>query len=387
MEPIRLAPFVSIRNLLTLVICGANALILVAVQLTQSTSLRNASDITNAFFLLSGFWLIANEFSWYLAEDLKRACQSMFNGSETETRSGTRYFQLSKVEPSTRLHEITQVFGAYNSLVDRANEMTIVAQEGNKNAALAEIATQVSHDIRSPLSALNLVSASSRDLPDDVRDLIRKATRRITEIANELLEHKKVIERGTIEPRSIPAPISTLLESLVSEKRAQYASKEGISIELEPEATLLFAQIESTNVERALSNLIDNAVEAIDGSGRVTIGAKLANCEVEIRITDNGKGIPEFVLEKLGQRGVTYGKESGNGLGVSFAKKVFESRGGRLEFVSRVGFGSCAIIRIPTTSPLRSSAPIASRTSGSRSRITSIRRLSAKFIGKMMRNP
>jgi signal transduction histidine kinase len=66
-----------------------------------------------------------------------------------------------------------------------------------------------------------------------------------------------------------------------------------------------------------------------------------------VRVEDNGRGIPSEILENLGKKGATFGKEGGSGLGIYGAKKYIEKMGGKLEIKSRLGDGTMVMIILP----------------------------------------
>ena len=102
-----------------------------------------------------------------------------------------------------------------------------------------------------------------------------------------------------------------------------------------------------------LSNLINNAVEALDDDGKVRLRILPSGNRLNIIIEDNGRGIPEDLLSKLGQRGNTFGKVGGSGLGLHHAIKVAESFSGKVAIESEIGKGTLVIIDLP-----RVAAPI-----------------------------
>src|SRR5262249_22631170 len=84
-------------------------------------------------------------------------------------------------------------------------------------------------------------------------------------------------------------------------------------------------------IERALVNLLRNACEFMPaGSGKVEVSLRENNGQIEMRITDNGPGVPEPIREKLFQPFVSYGKQNGIGLGLAIVQKIFEDHGGRV---------------------------------------------------------
>ena len=230
---------------------------------------------------------------------------------------------------------------------------------------LTEIAQQVSHDIRSPLSALNMMLMDLKELPEQKRLIVRSALQRINDISNSLLEKSKgqavsSPTQSSTSPVAITSAgatevvlLSSVVGELLSEKRIQFREKVDVSIEEDlTKAYGYFVSVKATELKRVLSNLINNAIEAFpEGKGRVTVGIRGYKDVVQIIISDNGKGIPASVLAKLGERGVSHGKESsgtsGSGLGVYHAKSTVESYGGKFEIQSREGRGTMIQIQLP----------------------------------------
>lgn len=225
---------------------------------------------------------------------------------------------------------------------------------------MAEIASQVSHDIRSPLSALNMVTASIKDMPEEKRLMIRSAVQRINDIANALLQQSKRPREGSTSlfhagaagtTTADPVMLVALLDSIISEKRVQF--RERMEVEIQGDLNQgygLFANINTAEFARVVSNLVNNSVEAFTGPGKVTI--KICENEnfVVVTVSDNGKGIPPDVLARLGARGVTHGKDgsqSGSGLGVFHARQTIEQAGGQVSIRSQIGLGTKISITLP----------------------------------------
>jgi len=145
----------------------------------------------------------------------------------------------------------------------------------------------------------------------------------------------------------------SVLDSILSEKRVQFRDKVSFQIRgsLE-EGYGLFSIVEPSELARAVSNLINNSVEALPGSGLVSIQLKADDEFNKITIQDNGRGIPPEVLSKLGARGVTHGKEnteSGSGLGIYHAKEFAEKAGGHFQIESALGQGTSVTLALPKT--------------------------------------
>lgn len=356
-QPTILAPFISIRSLLTLAICGANILFLIGILVVKLYFFKTALDVSRILFLLFIFWTIANEFSLWLARDLSRTLQNMFKAKEHLSTDKILQFNLEQVTTKTPIFEISQILKSYNGLVVQTNKMMNIVIETNKNITMQEVASQVSHDIRSPLAALEIIVKSLSELPEEKRILIRSSIGRIKDIANNLLQINRKASLTELtdatlstsnEERSVQL-LSCLIEELISEKRMQFRSKMGIEINstMDESAYGIFSEINIREFMRLLSNLINNSVESMNNSGHVTVSLTQVQTYAVLSIADNGCGIPPDILNRLGQRGVTFGKEGGCGLGLYHARTTIESWNGSLKIDSTPKIGTIVRIELP----------------------------------------
>lgn len=258
---------------------------------------------------------------------------------------------------------------------EQSAELVKIKIDAAVQNSMTQLAKQVAHDIRSPLSALSMVMGTLKDLPEEKRILIRNATQRINDIANDLLQKGKNLENeiqkrpnelvGDCQTEINPGPqlrlatefIPALVDILVSEKRMQFREYADLDIQVDLKNSFgAFCNINSNELKRVISNLINNAIEAFDNhQGIVTVGVK-KSCNgdkpiVEIFVQDNGKGIPEHLIGRLGTAGASFGKtnsdQSGSGLGLYHAKKITEEFGGTVNIESTVGAGTIVHIILP----------------------------------------
>ncbi len=223
------------------------------------------------------------------------------------------------------------------------------------------IAKQISHDIRSPLAALNMIIGQLKDVPEQQRLMLRNSVNRINEIANTLLTKSKNEKSQQSPHASIgddPPPqlqvelLPPLIDTIVSEKRLQFRDKIDIEIEADlSESYGAFANINAPEFARVISNITNNSLEAMpNGKGKFTLSVIKEKNRVTVIAKDDGKGIPAHILSKLGQLGVTHGKDgtqSGSGLGVYHAKKTIESFGGTFQIESKEGHGTTITMIFP----------------------------------------
>ncbi|MCB0361554.1 MAG: HAMP domain-containing histidine kinase, partial [Bdellovibrionales bacterium] len=236
-----------------------------------------------------------------------------------------------------RSQEIQNLIDGQSVLMERLIELYRTKAQAERFRIRSEVAAQVAHDIRSPLSALNMVTSILTEVPSEKRQLLRQATQRINDISQDLLEQsKQEVSQGkayqaTQVPRS-KVMLADLLDAIVSEKRAQFADKSDLQLSIDLSRGYdLFSEIEPSELARTVSNLINNAIEACDKDAVVDVTINNVSGRNHITISDNGKGIPNEVMKTLGVRGQSFGKSvetSGFGLGLYHARRTIENAGG-----------------------------------------------------------
>ncbi|MCC2644875.1 MAG: putative Phenylalanine racemase (ATP-hydrolyzing), partial [Burkholderiales bacterium] len=207
---------------------------------------------------------------------------------------------------------------------------------------------QVVHDIRSPLASLRgLVDASGNIIPEQERITLRQASMRITDIAQNMLREYKneAAENEIAEPVLVPAAILEVL----SEKRYEYNSV-NFNHDFLPNTDFAFIQIEPSQFKRMISNLLNNAVEAIEGksAGRINLILNVDAEWVNITITDNGKGMPKELIEKIeNDIAVSEGKENGSGIGFTQIRDTIKRNFGKFKIFSTVDVRTSILIKFP----------------------------------------
>ncbi len=229
------------------------------------------------------------------------------------------------------------------SIVDSWQEMRGAMQsyqkreiENQLQLQFAQIAKQVVHDIRSPISALKIGVEKMRQVAPDASDLIAQATERIQITADSLMKKAKSNAENMTR-----ASLKSLASALVAEKRLEYNARADIRFHVDGEDS--FAWVQPRALQNILSNLINNSVEAMPEGGNIFLEISSSSAGGRIRIGDTGRGIPPEMLSKLGSTPLSAGKEnstSGLGIGLFSAKQTIESWNGKLIIESQINQGT-----------------------------------------------
>ncbi len=204
---------------------------------------------------------------------------------------------------------------------------------------IGNIASQVAHDIRSPLSALeNITMSHLVGSPDGA--VARESIKRIKGIANALLNKGRSSTQNNIGTHDI----NKLVKITIETKNIEFPSRKINSdlTSINPKVSVDDIQIESI-----LSNLINNSLEASDKNSEVFIKSDVAGEFAVLSIIDKGRGIDPKLLSKLGKEKISMNKKEGNGLGIYSASQIIKNGGGDFEITSQLNVGTTIIIKLP----------------------------------------
>jgi signal transduction histidine kinase len=273
-------------------------------------------------------------------------------------------FQLpAYLEISTGLFIIGEII-LFLSLL-RINRQQIATDAKIKNL-LIDLSSQVAHDIRSPISALNLaISTLSDEVSPAKLRLIKGSLERINQIANDLLK------KGKAEELAKPSIKKSLTSSLKTELSSRPSANLNLIIDQILDEKMLdisqgdrFFKKEVGNTKdclvafdqialaRVLSNVINNALEAVptDRSPCIELKSKIMESRILLSISDNGTGIPQHMISKLGKRGLSFGKSknqsSGAGMGLYHAINTCKLYGAEFSLESNLGTGTTVYLNL-----------------------------------------
>jgi len=210
-------------------------------------------------------------------------------------------------------------------------------------AAIGEMAATVAHEIRNPLGGIRGFAAFlSQDIPEDdprrrLVDKIEVGAKSLDKVVNGLLEYTRPVELN-LKPMGAASLVDAAL-GFVTRDPERVSVVNSISPELRVLA-------DPDNVRQVFLNILLNAVQSMDGAGRIDIGAEAESGDVTLSFRDTGPGIPEEELARVFSPFFTT-KEKGTGLGLAVCAKIIEGHGGQLRAESKVGEGATFYVRLP----------------------------------------
>ena len=225
--------------------------------------------------------------------------------------------------------EVAEVTGAFNRMRDSLLKTQQELLEAERLATIGRMASSISHDLRHSLAAIVAnaeflcESRLSTDQREELYQEVRVAVNQMTDLIDSLLEFSRTRE-------SLHPTYGNVKDSVDREVQAIRSHPEfhriPISVSQHGNSTGWF---DPRKLERALYNLLLNACEAVAANGgNVEVVLREVSGGVEIRVCDNGRGIPESVRGRLFEPFVSYGKENGTGLGLTVVQKIIQDHGG-----------------------------------------------------------
>lgn len=218
-----------------------------------------------------------------------------------------------------------------------------------------ELAQEIAHGMKGILFTIQLgaealisndIEANSEPWLNNIPQSILQDTKKLRNMVISLM---KILESKTLNLKK--TDINLLIKSLVD--RYKDVLKNRIDFEIELDNESVFILIDEVKMEEALSNIIENAIDAIEDKGKIKISTSVVFNPVSrtrrgiiIEIEDNGKGIPSEKIEEIFKPYFTTKKE-GSGLGLTISQRVIEAHGGRIEVTSKEGFGTRFAVYLP----------------------------------------
>jgi two-component system nitrogen regulation sensor histidine kinase NtrY len=246
--------------------------------------------------------------------------------------------------------EIGMLVAEYNKMVKKVEENAVLLAQNERETAWREMARQVAHEIKNPLTPMKLniqyLQQAIKNGHDNVIGLALKVSESLIEQIDNLSYIASEFSNFAKMPEAKPEEVE--LNDLLDRAVELYLNEENVKVTLNKCPETLVAYADKSQLLRVFTNVLGNAVQAIpeDRAGIVTVTLSKEEKTALISFTDNGAGISADMIEKIFQPYFTT-KSSGTGLGLAMTKKIIEFWNGTIWFETEENVGTTFYIQLP----------------------------------------
>jgi len=289
-------------------------------------------------------FLVAIAFAYFISKYITRSLKTV-SDTLTEFRLEKRN---KKIDIDNAGEEISTLVESYNSMIDDLEESAAELAKSEREQAWREMAKQVAHEIKNPLTPMRL-SVQSFQRKFDPND--PNIQDKVTEYSNTLIQQidtMSSIASAFSNFAKMPAQQKETLNVVHIVKLAIDIFNEGY-IDFDSEEEEIIANVDRTQLIRVVTNLVKNSIQAIpEGyeNPKIKVHVSTIDETVIINVEDNGVGISEENKSKIFEPKFTT-KTSGMGLGLAMVKNIVETYKGSITFTSQKGTGTTFTVTFP----------------------------------------
>ncbi|MDX1364345.1 sensor histidine kinase [Arenibacter latericius] len=299
--------------------------------------------LTGAYLLVL---LLAIVLAYFISIYITRPLQTI-SDRLNQTNIAKRNEKIILKNPS---EEMGKLIASYNAMIDELEISAAKLAKGEREQAWREMAKQVAHEIKNPLTPMRL----------GVQSFERKFDPNDPDIKNKVAEYSKTLIQQIDTLSNIASAFSSFAQMPAQQNETLNVVKivklavdifNENDIEFSSEEKEIIAVLDRTQLIRVVTNLVKNAIQAVSGreNPRVLVTVSKESNWVCIRIADNGIGIRETVRERIFEPKFTT-KNSGMGLGLGMVRNIVETYKGSIEFESHPDKGTVFTVKFPIAS-------------------------------------
>jgi len=260
---------------------------------------------------------------------------------------------LGKTNEEIEWHRDDEIGGLvkeYNKMVKKLEESAVALAKSEREGAWREMARQVAHEIKNPLTPMKLsiqyLQKAIDGNPANVKELSANVARTLVEQIDHLsriaADFSQFANIGNINIERFD------LHEIIASLNDLYKTNPRVDFIWNKSSENLIIESDKTQMNRLFTNLIQNAVEASEAKpiSIIELTESVYNGSIRISISDNGEGIPEAMWSKIFVPNFTT-KSSGTGLGLAMCKSIVEQSNGRIWFQTETGRGSTFFVELP----------------------------------------
>ena len=333
-------------------ISGHDTILTVPLTLRQQAIEREIDDLDRRILLAVVFFvLVGSGLGWWMAERIADPVRALQRATR-KLSQGDLDVRLVK----TSSNELSRLVEAFNAMAVDLKRHQQSAERTHKLEAWADMARQVAHEIKNPLTPIQLSAEHLRRVHldrgsplgpvlENCIDSILTQVRMLRQIAGDF---------SSFASSPTPRPVQISPADLVAEVIAPYRTghPSGIHMSVDVPPTLPAISVDRSLVGRALTNVIENALHAMPGGGSLTISARLSidGHGLEFSIRDTGVGMERSALGRIFEPYFST-KAIGTGLGLTIVKRNVELHGGTVAIDSEPGAGTVVTLTLPIAAP------------------------------------
>jgi signal transduction histidine kinase len=264
-------------------------------------------------------------------------------------------FQVPTSGRQDEMGELTELFNEMTIKLGRTRELEAQLYNAEKAVVVSRLASAIAHEIRNPLNYINLTLDHLRAsfAPGDpeklekFNSLTQQLKVEVARINSRITEFLNYSRPAKLNPE--PVDLSAVASDAMRLFEAQ-AKESNVDARIETHGDVPRVVVDAESLRSALTNLIINGLQAMDGSGgklSVVLSAENNGRRVRIEVTDSGRGIAPEDISKVFEPYYST-KETGTGLGLAIVKKAIDDHDGTISIKSKVGEGTTFTITLPT---------------------------------------
>lgn len=304
-------------------------------------------ELREFLFRLGGVYLLmllsAIILAYFISKYITRSLQTI--SDKLDQTNLTQRNEKIYIESPTE--EIGKLVDSYNGMIDELEESAVKLARSEREQAWREMAKQVAHEIKNPLTPLRLTIQSFQRKFDPNEP---KAEQKIQEFSKTVIQQIDTLSNiasAFSNFANMPAQQNETLNVVKIVKLALEIFNEEYIHFISDEKEII-AKLDRTQLIRVVTNLVKNAIQAVPDveSPRILVTVASEGDEVKISVADNGIGIADDFKEKVFEPKFTT-KSSGMGLGLGMVKNIVENYQGTISFTSQQGKGTVFTVKFP----------------------------------------
>lgn len=314
---------------------------------TSQTKLRQEiSNFLVAIINLNAFiFLIAGIVAFFITNRITRSFSFISNKMKAVNLG-----QMNEAIVWNRHDEIGELVKEYNKMVAKLDNSAAALAKSEREGAWREMARQVAHEIKNPLTPMKLslqylqraIDSNTGNVYDLTKSVARTLVEQIDHLSQIAGEFSQFANIGN--PRNEVFDLNESLKSLTQ----LHSIEDNLELTWKPANGAVMIDADRTHINRLFTNLIQNALQAVPSGKRASIimEERLSESSVLVTVNDNGAGIPEEVRSKIFTPNFTT-KSSGTGLGLAMCKGIVEESKGNIWFETTIGAGTTFFVELP----------------------------------------